>query len=112
MPQPRKTNLAQHKNHNEQPGEKMTIRWQVDEWEIKSDMLWLTLDDVVQGEQQQWAIRKSSIDALGARGVILGKNIQETIYKAVMHFSGTNLEFTVLKHDWSKLVNELGFTQD
>lgn len=31
----------------------MTIRWQVDEWEIKNDMLWLTLDDVVQGEQQQ-----------------------------------------------------------
>ena len=34
-------------------GENMTIRWQVDEWEIKNDMLWLTLDDVVQGEQQQ-----------------------------------------------------------
>ena len=90
----------------------MTTRWQVEEWQIKDDMLWLTLDDVLQGEQQQWAIRRSSINALGARGVILGKSIQETIYKAVMHFSGTNIEFTVMKHEWSKLVAELGFTQE
>ncbi|HSG04724.1 MAG TPA: hypothetical protein VLA39_13470 [Marinobacterium sp.] len=90
----------------------MTTKWQIDEWEIKDDMLWLTLDDVLQGEQQQWAIRKSSIDALGARGVMLGRNVQETLYRVIMHFSGTNLEFTVLKQDWSQMVAELGFIQD
>lgn len=90
----------------------MTTKWQIEDWEIRDDMLWLTLDDVIQGEQQQWAIRKSSIDALGARGVMLGRNVQETLYRVIMHFSGTNLEFTVLKQDWSRMAAELGFIQD
>lgn len=90
----------------------MTTKWQIEDWEIRDDMLWLTLDDVIQGEQQQWAIRKSSIDALGARGVMLGRNVQETLYRVIMHFSGTNLEFTVLKQDWFRMATELGFTQD
>jgi len=90
----------------------MTTKWQIEDWEIRDDMLWLTLDDVIQGEQQQWAIRKSSIDALGARGVMLGRNVQETLYRVIMHFSGTNLEFTVLKQDWSRMAAELGFIQN
>jgi len=90
----------------------MTTKWQIEDWEIRDDMLWLTLDDVIQGEQQQWAIRKSSIDALGARGVMLGRNVQETLYRVIVHFSGTNLEFTVLKQDWSRMAAELGFIQN